>query len=249
MGRSATFVDVEAVGLDPERDDLGPKLPQRVRRDVISGAIGTIDNDLEAVEPKLLGKCRFRIVHITSAGVVNPASAADHLRLGKLGSLLKPGLDRALVVVAQFVAVGAEQLDAVVRKRVVRCGDHHAQISAHRARQHRYRRRRHRPQQHDVHPDAGEARDQGRFHHVARQAGVLADDDPVAVVAAQEMLARGHADGERGLRRHRLAVGEPADSVGAEELACHRPRFSAFSRSSARSRPACPRSPRGPRSR
>ena len=92
------------------------------------------------------------------------------------------------------------------------------------------------PEQHDVHADAGEAGDHRRFHHVAGQARVLADHHPVAVVAAQEVRARRLADAQRGLGRHRLAVGEPANAVGAEEFACHAARALArFSRSSARS--------------
>ena len=69
----------------------------------------------------------------------------------------------------------------------------------------------------------------------------------VAMVAPQEVRARCHADRECHLRGHRLAVGEAADPVRAEEFACHCQRFSAFSRSSARSRqePGAPMSQSG----
>ena len=60
-------------------------------------------------------------------------------------------LDLALDLVGQLVAVRAEQLDAVVIVGVVRGGDHHAEVGAHRARQHRHRRRRHRAEQQHVH--------------------------------------------------------------------------------------------------
>ena len=221
--------------MTPSGIDLGAQFPQGLRRDVIGGAIGAIDHDLEAVEAQMLGKGDLGELDVAAAGVVDAPGAADQLRLGELRAVLEPLLDRPLVIVAELVAVGPEQLDAVVRERIVRGGDHHAEIGAHRARQHRHRRRRHRPQQHHVHADAGEAGDHRRFHHVAGQPRVLADDHAMAVVAAQEMRAGGLADAKRRLGRHRLDVGGPADAVGAEEFACHGARFSAFSRSSARS--------------
>ena len=58
-GRSAAVVDVGAIGRHPERDDVGAKLPQRLGRDLVSGAVGAIDHDLEPVEPELLGKGRL----------------------------------------------------------------------------------------------------------------------------------------------------------------------------------------------
>ena len=44
-GRAAVAVDVEAVGLDADRDHLGAELPQRLRRHLIGGAVGAIDHD------------------------------------------------------------------------------------------------------------------------------------------------------------------------------------------------------------
>ena len=207
MGRAAVVVDVEAVGRDAERDHLGAQLPQRLGRDVVGGAVGAIDHDLEPVEPQMLGEGGLGEVDVAAARVVDPPGAADHLRLGELRALLEPLLDRLLVLVAELVAVGAEQLDAVVGERIVRGGDHHAEVGAHRPGQHRHRRGRHRAEQHDVHADAGEAGDHRRFHHVAGQARVLADHHAVAVIAAQEVRAGRLADAQRGLGRHRLAVG------------------------------------------
>ena len=45
-------VDVEAVGLDADREHLGAELAQRFRRDLVGGAIGAIDDDLEPVEAR-----------------------------------------------------------------------------------------------------------------------------------------------------------------------------------------------------
>ena len=65
-------------------------------------------------------------------------------------------------------------------------------------------------------PTAGEAGHQRRLDHVAGQPRVLADHHAVPVLAVGEQLAGGHADLQRDLRRHRRAVGQPANAVGAE---------------------------------
>ncbi len=134
---------------------------------------------------------------------------------------VEQALDLELVGVGQFIAVGAEQLDAVVVERVVAGRDHDAEVGAHRAGQHRDGGRRHRPDLDDVHADAGEARGQRAFDHVARQPRVLADQDAVLVRAAQELRARRLADAHRHLGRHRRGVGQAANAVGAEKPARH----------------------------
>ena len=49
-GRAAVAIDVEAVGLDADRDDLGAELPQRLRRHLVGGAVGAVDHDAQAFE-------------------------------------------------------------------------------------------------------------------------------------------------------------------------------------------------------
>ena len=41
--RAAVAVDVEAVGLDTNRDHLGAQLPERLRHHLVGGAMGTQD--------------------------------------------------------------------------------------------------------------------------------------------------------------------------------------------------------------
>ena len=76
-GRAAAVVDVDAVGRDADRDDLGAQLPQGRGRDLIGRAIGAIDDDLEPVEPQMLGKGRLGEVDVAPARVVDAPGAAD----------------------------------------------------------------------------------------------------------------------------------------------------------------------------
>ena len=43
MGRAAFLVDVEAVRLVVDGDDLGAEFPQRLGRHLVGGAVGAID--------------------------------------------------------------------------------------------------------------------------------------------------------------------------------------------------------------
>ena len=67
VGRAAADVDVRAVGLDPDRDDLGAALLERLRREPGVGAVRAVDDDpqpgeirAEAVEHVLAGTSRSR---------------------------------------------------------------------------------------------------------------------------------------------------------------------------------------------
>ena len=92
--------------------------------------------------------------------------------------------DLELGGVVELAAVGAEQLEAVVVVRVVRGGDHDAEVGAQAARHHRHARRRQRAEQAHVHADGGEAGHKRGLQHVAGQARVLADHDEVPAIAA-----------------------------------------------------------------
>src|SRR6478736_4110220 len=59
----------------------------------------------------------------------------------------------------------------------------------------------------------------------------------MTMVAAKEVRACSHADAERHLRSHGVAIGRAANPVGSEEFPCHCARCSAFRGSNARSRP------------
>jgi hypothetical protein len=58
---------------------------------------------------------------------------------------------------------------------------------------------------------------QGIFQHVARQPGVLADDDTVAMGAVLDQKGDGAAHLHGDFGGHRVGVGLTADAVGAEQ--------------------------------
>ena len=110
-----------------------------------------------------------------------------------------------------------EDLDAVVGHRVVRRGDHHAEVGVVGVGQIGHRRGRQHPGPQRVHTLAGQAGDHGGFQHLAAGTGVAADHgdaSPSAVRPGQPPCGRG-AEGQRELSGE-FAIGDPADAVSAE---------------------------------
>ena len=68
------------LGVTPSGDDVGAQLPQRFGRDVIGGAVGAIDHDLEPVEPQPLGEGRLGEVDVAAARVVDPLARGRSAR-------------------------------------------------------------------------------------------------------------------------------------------------------------------------
>ena len=165
---------------------------------------------------RALGELDVAVLRVVDALGAAELGRGELLRQVALDQLL----DLALDLVGELEAVRPEQLDAVVVVRVVRGRDHDAEVGAHGAREHGDRRRRHRAGQQHVHADRGEAGDQRGLDHVAGEAGVLADQHAVAVLAALEDQAGGLPDLEREFGRDH-AVGAAANAIGTEIFASH----------------------------
>src|SRR6516162_3846598 len=138
LGRSALAIDVEAVGLDPDRHHVGAELPQRLGNYLIGRAVGAVDDDAQPVEAHGARQCALGELDITPGGNLDALGAT---KVGGFGELLaEVGVDQrfdmAFDLVGKFVAVRSEQLDAVVVEGIVRGRDHDAEIATQRAGQH-----------------------------------------------------------------------------------------------------------------
>ncbi len=218
-GRSHVAIDVEAVGIDAEREDLGAKLLQGHRRRFVGGTVGAIHHHPQALEAHLPGERALGRLDIALKGSVDALGAPELVRLGKTRSHI--GIDQSLDLllrrIGQFEAVRPEQLNAVVVIGIVGCGDHHAVIGAERAGQHGDGRGRHGSEQEDIDADRDKTRGDGVLDHIAGEPRILADDDPLSVAVAV-VQADGHADTHRNVGRHRMHVRLATDTVRAEIL-------------------------------
>ena len=182
-----------------------------------------INHDAHAVQPQVAGEGALGEFDVARLAVVNALGAAD---LGAGSKALfqarrHQAFDFHFDIVRQFLAVGAEELDAVILIQIVRGCDHHPDIGAQAARQYGDGRRRQGTELEHIHADGGEARHQRGFDHVAGQARILADHHPVTMLATGKYPARRHAGLHRHFRREYSGVGAAADAVGAKIFAGH----------------------------
>ena len=221
VGRAAFLVNVLAIRRDAEADHVGPQFPHHLGRGGIGGAVGAVDDDLQPAECPATRKCRLAELDVAAPPVVQPFGPADMTGRRQLRRFLHQRFDLRLDLVGQLEAVRAEQFDAVILERIVRCRNHHADIGTNRAGQHANRRGRHWPELDHIHANAGETGGQRGLKHIAGSAGVLADHHGVAVRTSSEIMPRRHAQAHGDLRSHRPGICQAADTVGAKILAAH----------------------------
>ncbi len=219
--RAGVLVDVLAVRLDAQREHLGAELREDRRRDAVGSAVGGVDHDAHAVEGEVLREGRLDEGDV-AAGRVVEAKRGPIRVFGRPLAIHGVAGDQLfeldLHLIGQLEAVRPEDLDAVVLIGVVRGADHHAGVRAHARREVGDGRRRERPREHDLAAHGADARRERGLEHVARQARVLADDDPRRARASLARLpGDGCTDAEGDLRSHHPGVGETADAVGPEE--------------------------------
>ena len=210
-------------GLAAELDHLGAELPQDLGRDAVSGAVGAVDHDLQAIQRHAARQARLQRLHVATARALQAHRAPQPVG-ARQALVARPEhavLDHQLDLVRQLVAVRAEQLDPIVLIRVVRSRDHHAEVGAQRAREHRHARRGQGPEEGHVHPHGDEPGGERRLQHVAGETGVLADDHAMPVVAPGEVTPRGHAQPQCRLRGHRRLIGGTANAIGTEQPTAH----------------------------
>ena len=178
-----------------------------------------IQHQAHAVQAEVVGHGALAELDVARLGIVDAVRLAQAFRRhgGELGIDL--ALDRRLDRIVELLAVGREELDAVVLVRIVRGADDDAGVGAQAARQERHRRRRHRAEQAHVGTGGDQARLQRRLEHVAGHARVLADQHRRPFAAAAQGHARRATQAQHELGGDRPLADLSADAVGAEVFA------------------------------
>src|SRR5215217_4469995 len=120
-GRPAAHVDVGAVGLVGDARDLGSEPGERLRRDARVRAVRAVDHNAQAAE--LAAEAFEHVIEVALRGDADPVDRSSARRLP-----VEERLDLFLRRVDELPAVAVEELDAVVLRRVVRGGDHDAEV-------------------------------------------------------------------------------------------------------------------------
>ncbi len=234
VGGAAAVVDVQAVGLGADGDDLGAGPGEGLGRDAGGRAVRLVQDDLQPVEP--VGEDADEVGDVLVEALVVAGDPADAGAGGPVPGgagavLLVDGLDAVLQLVGELVAAPREELDPVVGHGVVAGGEHHAEVGTQRTGEIRHRRGGQHTDAQDVHARARQTCDDGGLQELAGGAGVAADDGrrPVAREGARlgEYVGRRHGEAERELSRQ-IRIGDAAYTVRSEELSHSCPPRSRF---------------------
>ena len=162
---------------------------------------------------------------VSGRAVLERAHPADIGAGGPVPGLVQACLDGILELVGQLVAAAREELDAVVRHRVVGGREHGAHVSASVSDEERDGRSRQYPCVQDIDPGGGQPRDGRRRQELSGSPGVAADD------RRRSMMVEGTDLSKHVGRRHRkiknelsghMLVRKPANAIGAKESSSHR---------------------------
>ena len=201
VGRAAVDVDVQAVGTAADDVGVGAEGVKDALGHLPGAAVGAVEADAEALVRARGEGDQIADVAVASGGVVDRAADGVALGVGELLVGVEIGLDPVEDGLLHLLAVAVDELDAVVVEGVVAGGDHDAAVEVVGARDERHARGRGDVQQIGVGARGGETGAQRVLEHVARAAGVLADDDlglvvPSVVPADVAADAEGVVDGQ-----------------------------------------------------
>ena len=175
MGCADMIVDVQTIGRGAHFDDLCPELVKDMRCRVISGAMGAVDDQLNPMQIKARREASFAELDISSGGIIDAPRFAERVGAHAAHRLVEGGLDLQFHLVRQLVAVGRKKLDAVVVEGIVRGTDHNARRQSKCTGEIGHSRCGQRPRQHHIDTCRRKSSLKCRLEHVARDAGVLAD--------------------------------------------------------------------------
>ncbi len=220
MGGADIGIDVQPVRLRADHYNLGSQLAKYAGRYLVCSTMGAIDDQLEPGEVGTGRHAALAELDVATGRIVDPRCLAQLCRLDHSHRRIDQLLDHQLDLVGKLGSATGKELDAVVVMGIMRGADDDAGLGMEGTRQVSNRWRRHRPQQQHIGARSRQPRLQRRLEHVARNSGVLADQD-----AALALLAEGHAcrpaQLEHKIRGNRRLPNMSANAVGAEILSSH----------------------------
>ena len=217
---SAPVVDVVRVRLIVDGDDLGTRGPVGERCHLVGRPVRTVDDDPDSRQ--VAGDGLGQVLQVPLLRIVRLLEDPSDPVPGR-SPLRQSGhrrLDLVLDLIGEFVPARGEELDAVVRHRIVRGGDHHAHVRAVVVGEERHRRCGQDADPQDIDALARHARGECRGEHLPRDPGVAADDGHRAAFGGAVLLGQdmsgSHSESERKRRRQCL-VRQSAYTVSSEE--------------------------------
>ncbi len=228
MQRPAFGVDVAAVGRDVEQGDVVASAAiealKELGRNGRGGAVGAIGHDFQMREREA-GNAIDQELDVVG---LERRIVLDSGKTLRIGDLDLRGVVKNLVFHGQFHRVGqleavrAEELDAVVLPRIVRCRDHHARMETMRAREKRDRRRGDNARAFNLCAGFAQACGQRGRDPRAGLARVAAEKHFGFRCGFAQRVGQRQSDAVNGCGVERSLARDGANAVGSEKFACGR---------------------------
>src|SRR5438876_3891555 len=212
-GRTAAVVDVLAVRLVEVREDLRARLGEHVRCDPVRRAVRAVERDAHPGKARRL-RDEEGLVFLHQPARVTDEPDATLRRARQRVVTSHERLDPILDAVGELLRAVIEELDAVVRRRVVRGADDRPGDELIGLREEREPRCRNMPDEADLHAHRAEPGGERAFQHAATPARVAPDHD--RVTRSTEDVTCRPAEPKRELRGQ-IEIRDAADAVGTEE--------------------------------
>jgi len=220
--RAIAVIDVETVRLATDDCHPGASLTEGFGRNLTGRAVGGIQHHMQAVKTMRYGGQKVSDV---TGRAVHQGSDPPHVRSdGPVPGLIHLGLDRILEIVGQLVAATGEELQAVVRHRVVRRREHGTEICAAVGDEEGDGRSGKHSGIHDIDASRCQTRNGCGGKELTRRPRVPPHDSPRSVALDTADLAQhvGCGDGQvKGELGSQILVRQTANAIGAEESSGH----------------------------
>ena len=221
---STALVDVQAVRRGMDCHHVGTGSAHRLGGHSRRRAIGAVDHDGQSLEGRPHDV--EHMIEVVLRGRRQRADTAHSSAQWAIPWFMKPGLDGVLDGIRQLESMGVEELDAVVRHRVVRGRQHHAETRSVTLREIGDGRSGKHAGEEYVDSRAGEACHDRGFEEFATRARIAPDDGrgSAAVYRQRPCVAQhvGRRSGEgQGKLGGEVAVGESPHAIGAKEATAH----------------------------
>ena len=232
MGGTRVLIDVVAVRVGVDDVGLGAQGVKDAFCNVPGGTVGAVQAHLHALEGVHAQADEIADVAVSSGNVVDGAADLVALGQGQLLPFPAEGLQIAVQIrlhqtddaFVHLLAEVVDELDAVVVVGVVAGGDHDAAVEALGTDNEGHAGGGGNVEQIGVCAGGNQTAHQAVLEHVARPAGILADDDSGGAVGAGAALQLGVVPAEKttdleGVVSGKIAVGFSTEAVGSKIFA------------------------------
>ena len=132
IGRAAPLIDIHAIRVDTNRDDICTQFPKRRWRNFIGRAMRTIDNYFHATKIPPPGECSLCKFYITRLSVINPLGPSKPIGWRNMlpNAIIHKAFYFCFNLIRQLIPIRPKQFNPIIFKFIMRGRNHNPNICA-----------------------------------------------------------------------------------------------------------------------